>query len=623
MLHSVEMFLSNGANLLHVMVILPVFIGIVMLLLRKHHGLLAVLCGVYAFIQLVPALALFLGDEIRLALPLSGLGIELSLRAYGYSALFVMLAAVFFLFSSLYGAVYLRNSAHMGRFMFYLCVSLGMINGAMLSDNLVAMLFFWEGLLCTLFGMLLIGNMDKPKTAIKALALSGTADLLLMCGIIITGVNSGTFNLSGMSKLPLTGTGGLGFALMFLGAVGKAGCMPFHSWIPDAANDAPTPFLVALPGSLEKLLGIYLAARLVSNIYDVAPGGGMSIAVMTLGTLTIIFAVGMALIQKDMKRLLSYHAVSQVGYMVLGIGTCLPIGIIGAAFHMLNNALYKSCLFMVAGNVERQTGTTDLRKLGGLSRCMPVTAICFIMCALAISGVPPFNGFFSKELIFDAALESGIVFYIGALLGALLTAISFLKMGRAAFSGKLRIPAGMAKKCHEPPLGMLLPMGVLAFVCLGFGVFNTLPLDGLLGPAFGYAQSYSGWPHSAVLVAVSMAVLLLAVLDHVYGCKRSGSAINAADHIHELPGLRSVYHAAERQAFDPYVLLMRAVNLFSGICVWIERSVSWFYDVALLRAVKWGGNMLHFANNGKLSRYLALAFCGVLCIVVLFIACLA
>ena len=152
---------------------------------------------------------------------------------------------------------------------------------------------------------------------------------------------------------------------------------------------------------------------------------------MTIGTLTIVLAVAMALIQKDMKRLLSYHAISQVGYMVLGIGTALPIGIMGGLFHMLNHVIYKSCLFMTAGSVEKQTGTTDLRKIGGLGRKMPLTMVCFIISALAISGVPPLNGFFSKELVFDAALESNMVFYLGALLGAFMTAISFLKLGRA------------------------------------------------------------------------------------------------------------------------------------------------------------------------------------------------
>jgi NADH-quinone oxidoreductase subunit L len=133
---------------------------------------------------------------------------------------------------------------------------------------------------------------------------------------------------------------------------------------------------------------------------------------MVIGAITIILAVMMALIQRDYKRLLSYHAISQVGYMILGIGTCLPAGIIGGIFHMLNNALYKCGLFLTGGVVEKQTGTTDLAKLGGLRLNMPVTFVCYLITAASISGVPPFNGFFSKELIYDAALVRGKVFYI-------------------------------------------------------------------------------------------------------------------------------------------------------------------------------------------------------------------
>ncbi len=136
---------------------------------------------------------------------------------------------------------------------------------------------------------------------------------------------------------------------------------------------------------------------------------------MIIGAATILFAVMMALIQKDFKKLLSYHAISQVGYMILGIGTGLPAGIVGGLFHMINHAMYKSCLFLTGGSVEKQAGTTDLKKLGGIGRLMPVTFICFIIAAAAISGVPPLNGFFSKELVYDGALERHWIFYAAAL----------------------------------------------------------------------------------------------------------------------------------------------------------------------------------------------------------------
>ncbi len=212
----------------------------------------------------------------------------------------------------------------------------------------------------------------------------------------------------------------MAFILLMIGAIGKAGAMPFHSWIPDAALDAPLPFMALLPGSIEKLLGIYLLARFSLDLFTLAPGTWVSTVLMVIGAATIILAVMMALVQKNYKRLLSYHAISQVGYMILGIGTGLPIGIVGGLFHMVNNAIYKSCLFLTAGAVEKQAGTTDLEKLGGLARSMPVTVICFIVAAVSISGVPPFNGFFSKEMVYDAALEERLGLLRGGAPGVLL-----------------------------------------------------------------------------------------------------------------------------------------------------------------------------------------------------------
>ncbi|MBP7176692.1 MAG: hypothetical protein KBA53_10850 [Thermoclostridium sp.] len=621
MLNDFSLFLSRNANIIFFMIILPVVIGTVAWLLRKHYVLRLIVVLLSSAVNLLFAISLYRSEGFYRIFPFAGNGLDIAVRVYEFSALFLVFIGAAFLLVGLYSVMFLKSERAAGRFMFYLYVSLAMINGALLSDNLGVMLFFWEGLLCTLFGILLISNQQKPKTAVKALALSGSADLLLMLGMIITTVQAGTPYISQMQKLPVTGVSGIGFICMMLGAVGKAGSMPFHSWIPDAADDAPTPFMPAFPGSLEKLVGIYLAIRIVTDIYDLQPESGMSIAMMMLGTLTILFAVAMALIQKDMKRLLSYHAVSQVGYMVLGIGTALPVGIVGGLFHMLNHVIYKSCLFMTAGSIEQQTGTTDLRKISGLAKSMPVTMICFTVSGLAIAGVPPFNGFFSKELIFDAALEINPIFYVGALLGAFLTAVSFLKMGRAAFAGELKSLPGK-RNVRESSVGMLIPMMVLAVLCLLFGVANKWPLDSLLCPALGVSETYSGWPHSMLLVVISVIVLILAVCDHIYGCKKSGSAINAADHIHHAPVLRNIYQAAEKQRFDPYVWMMAVVNAFSRACVLIESGISWFYDKAVVNLTEGVGSLLHRLNNGSLSRYLLAAVAGIACITIIFIAVL-
>ncbi len=600
------------------MVLLPAFCGILLWLFRKKYVLQLITAMSVSVLNLLFAFGLCSNDGFFTKIPFTSFGFSFNFRVYGFSALILAFTAAVYLLISLYTVVFLKKTDYNGLYLFYLYISIAMINGALLSDNLGIMLFFWEGLLCTLFGILLIRNRDNPKTAIKALTISGLADLLLMLGIIITVTAAGTGNISEMQKLPLSGSCLLGFICIILGAVGKGGCMPFHSWIPNAAQDAPTVFMAAFPSALEKIMGIYLTARIILDIYDFQPGGAMSIAVMTIGTITIVFAVAMALIQKDMKKLLSYHAISQLGYMVLGIGTGLPVGIIGGLFHMMNHVMYKTGLFMISGNIEKRTGTTDLKQLGGLRKKMPVTTVCFIICALSITGFPGFNGFFSKELVFDAALESNIIFYIGALLGAFLTALSFLKIGRSAFFGEQKLPSG-CKEVKEAGIGMLIPICTLSLFCVLFGVCNTLPLDKLLGPALGLTESFSGWPHSAALVTISVVVLLLAVCDHIYGSKKSGSALNSADHIHYAPVLHNIYNSAEKGRLDPYNWLVEAAGGFSDICTRIEHGVSWLYDEGVPGLIGKVSLALHKFDNGRLSRYLYLAVGGLAFITVIFL----
>ena len=186
--------------------------------------------------------------------------------------------------------------------------------------------------------------------------------------------------------------------------------------------------------------------------------------------------------------------------MILGIGTALPVGIVGGLFHMINHAMYKCCLFLTGGAVEKQAGTTDLNKLSGLARRMPITFICFIVAAASISGVPPFNGFFSKELVYDGALERGQWYYWAALLGSFLTAASFLKLGHSAYLGKA---SAEIKQVKEAPLAMLVPMLVIAGLCVVFGIWNYLPLQKLIQPILGErlaGHDFSGWPHSVKLI---------------------------------------------------------------------------------------------------------------------------
>jgi NADH:ubiquinone oxidoreductase subunit 5 (subunit L)/multisubunit Na+/H+ antiporter MnhA subunit len=289
----------------------------------------------------------------------------------------------------------------------------------------------------------------------------------------------------------------------------------------------------------------------------------------------------------------------------------VPAGIVGGLFHMLNNALYKSGLFLSAGAVEKQAGTTDLEQLGGLGKKMPLTFACFIITAVSISGLPPFNGFFSKELVYDAALERGWVFYLAALLGSFLTAASFLKLGHAAFLGKLN-PS--FKDTKEAPFSMLAPMVAIASVCIIFGVANFIPLNNFIQPILGVhrleGHNFSGLPANMFLVAATLVVFLAALANHLYGFRKTGKGLGAVDHIHYAPFLSGIYRAAEKGYFDPYNIGMSLARVFSYIAWGLDRTIDWFYNVLVVKltlAFSWIIRKLH---TGSYAHYIVWSLAG-------------
>ncbi|MCK4807494.1 MAG: hypothetical protein KAT09_07595, partial [Candidatus Aegiribacteria sp.] len=331
------------------------------------------------------------------------------------SLLCAAFAAMFFIFTVIYSLKHMRGHTGLWRYYIYLLATFIATLGILFSTTFVLLLVLWGFLGLMLYLLINFGNNEEtPESARKSLIIIGGTDVLLLLGIVlIWKIIAGDSGLSGFLHLPF---GNLGIPLTSRGPViaylclasaafAKAGAMPFHTWLPDTARDAPVPVTAYLPASLDKLLGIYFLARITLDVFQMNPT--MNTILMALGSLTIMAAVMMALVQHDLKRLLGYHAVSQVGYMVLGIGTGNPVGIAGALFHMFNNTIYKSSLFLAGGEVERRTGTSDLSKLGGLVKAMPLVFVAFLIASLSISGVPPFNGFASKWMLYQGIILSG------------------------------------------------------------------------------------------------------------------------------------------------------------------------------------------------------------------------
>jgi NADH:ubiquinone oxidoreductase subunit 5 (subunit L)/multisubunit Na+/H+ antiporter MnhA subunit len=276
--------------------------------------------------------------------------------------------------------------------------------------------------------------------------------------------------------------------------------------------------------------------------------------------------------------------------------------------------MYKSGLFLTAGSVEKQTGTTDLHQLGGLGRRMPVTFLCFFITAASISGVPPFNGFFSKELVYDGALERSWIFYAGALLGSFLTAASFLKLGHAVYFGKDRPQNSRVK---ESSAAMLIPMLVIAGMCVLFGLWNALPLRNLIQPILGEkleGHDYAGWKVGSTLLILTLVTLGAAILNHIIGVRSSGSGLGAVDHIHHAPGLAGIYNKAERGFFDPYNWGVWAVNAFSKIAWGLDRFIDWIISRLVPGLSGLLSSIIRAAHTGDYALYVIWSLAGAIMI---------
>lgn len=455
----------------------------------------------------------------------------------------------------------------------YFLWMIGAACGAAIANDLILLLVMWGFLGLTLYLLIGLGETGAEIAAKKTFIIVGASDSLMILGIGIIWMLTGHFGMDAISVrldgvLPV-----IAFLCLAAGAFAKAGAMPLHSWIPDAAEKAPIPVTAFLPAALDKLLGIYLLARVTLNLFVMTKG--TLTFLMAVGGVTIIGAVMMALVQHDFRRLLGYHAVSQVGYMVLGIGTGTAIGIAGGLFHMLNNTIYKSCLFLSAGNAEKAAGTRDLDKLGGLARAMPVTFFAFLVAALSISGVPPFNGFYSKWMVYQGIIDAGrngsglwVLWLAAAVFGSALTLASFAKVTHSIFLGTTKQKVGEIK---EAPFTMRFPPAVLAVLCILFGVLAVpLPLKGLIYPAVGGTVSYLGLWNSSLATLLIIAGILVGGVIYLLGKVRtlreeqpyiggevlpaetSPSGADFYQTIRDLAALKPIYGLAEKKMFDVY-----------------------------------------------------------------------
>jgi formate hydrogenlyase subunit 3/multisubunit Na+/H+ antiporter MnhD subunit len=449
-------------------------------------------------------------------------------RLDSLSGFILVSIAIFGGLITLYSLKFMKGKPGQGPYYTYIILTVIISMLVVLANHLILLLVLWGFLAFTLYALINISTQKQAHpTAKKAFLIVAGSDCLMILGIGIMYQLTHTFQMDKIN-LPLAGSpvnllANLAFICLAIACFAKAGAMPMHSWIPDTSQYAPVPVTALLPASLDKLLGIYLLMRICTDLFVM--NKAMMVFLMTIGAFTILAAVMMALIQRDLKRLLGYHAVSQVGYMVLGIGTATPIGIAGGLFHMLNNAIYKSCLFLIGGNVEYRTKTTELDSLGGLGKFMPLTFIACLVASFSISGLPPFNGFVSKWMVYQGLIDLGsksqgvgfrlfsFLCLMSAMFGSGLTLASFLKLIHATFLGQRPTePIGQWPK--EVPWTMWLPMIILASVCIIFGVFHLrVPLKHLILPAAVSGVIFKGfWDSSLATLLIFVGVILGVVI---------------------------------------------------------------------------------------------------------------
>ena len=420
-------------------------------------------------------------------LDLGALQIKVGILMDSLTAIMLIVVSGVSLMVQLYSLGYMKHDASIARFFAYMSLFTCSMLGLVMADNLVLLYVFWE--LVGLSSYLLIGFWhDRPTAAAaakKAFIVTRFGDLGFLIAILGVYMILGSegFDIQYLNEAAGGPLAGLALTLIalgiFAGAAGKSGQFPLHTWLPDAM-EGPTPVSALIHAATMVAAGVFLVARMFP-VFEASTAAMNTVAYVGAGT--ALFAATMGLVMTDIKRVLAYSTVSQLGFMMFALG----VGAVPAAmFHLFTHAFFKALLFLGAGSVNHATGTYDIRRMGGLAKTMPWTFATFAIGGLAISGIPPFSGFWSKDEILAAAwhYEKGV--YVLGLIAAFLTSVYIFRLIFITFLGSYRggepsehgdhAPA----KPHESPAIMVVPMLILAAGAFASGLAN-LPGFSILG----------------------------------------------------------------------------------------------------------------------------------------------
>ncbi len=598
----------NSQTLLFAPVLIPLLLAVFILpLVRKNaKGGAAVVLGSVILSGLAFLIAFQSSPKVNYSW-VEAFTISFSLNSWktfllGFVFLFQLMTAIYSLGST-------QRLKHPYLYPLALLIAFASACMVILTDSLLVLLIGWELFLAALYMMIHSGGDKAEPVARKALIIGGASDFLMILGLMLffymtpnQGVAAGISTTSPMAFWS--------FLLIFLGAGAKAGMFPFHTWIPDAAQVMPASGFAAMPASLEKVMGIYFLFVLTNQMFVLSTASRT--AMFIFGIATVFVAIVPALVEKDLRKVLALTAISPVGFMICGMAVSEAAGFAGALLYMLTHATYKSAMFFSVGNFEEKAGSSQLDRLLGIARSMPVSAAAFFLAFIAAISFPPTGGFIAKELIFEGALESHhIIILILLVVGAVLNVAVFSKVIAVLWAPGNNQKNEASAVCAYSAL----IMGVAALI--GGGIFQFA--NGLLSEVVGAHEEglLSNVWHLSLLTVVSLAIYALGIL--IYAAARSGRR-NAAEAFSPLttsPVLGPALRMAEQRKFDGYEIGIKVVEFVTNI---VFRYVEQMIDVVgdgIIGSGRWLLRpVLSGAHNGVYGNYLCWAVAGF--IVVLF-----
>lgn len=582
---------------------------------------------------------------------LAGFVLEIGILIDPLAAVMLVVVATIGAAVEIYSVGYMHGDPRFSRFFAYLSLFLFSMLGLVLANNFFMIFIFWE--LVGLTSYLLIGFWFEKKSAAdackKAFLTTRTGDLGFLVGLFMIAVYAGTFNYGGVFEQVAAGTIPAGILtaaaiFVFCGAVGKSAQFPLHVWLPDAM-EGPTPVSALIHAATMVAAGVYLVARSMPLFVGSAEA---SMVVAVIGLITSFMAASIALVQNDIKRVLAYSTVSQLGYMIMALGLygydysqgLHSAGYLAGTMHLMTHAFFKGLLFLAAGSVIHAVHTNNIQEMGGLWSKMKFTAPAFIIASLSIAGIFPLSGFWSKDEIIAATLNHP-VFMVLTLAIAFMTAFYMFRLCFLTFFGKPR-DQQRYDHAHESPRNMTYPLVFLAFMSIfaGWVGMPWLPDYLHLGSFMYHGEAYHAHPHYALMIISTIMAVSGIWLAYLFYYKKSISADRLADKFKPLYTLLyNKYYIDEiyqTVIIDPLMAFARfmwrfdagaidgAVNgtawltvLWSDAKQWFDK---WIVDGAVNASgwiVRQGAHVLRFVQTGRVQGYTAF----ILVMVVLVVLC--